>query len=49
VDFNGNQDQATDQEELGRQDNNVISPQASKDDFLPEPPTPDSTPDLTPE
>ena len=32
MDSGGNQDQVTDQEELNPQDNNVIGPQASKDD-----------------
>ena len=45
MDFDGNQDQATVQEELNRQDDDVISPQTSKDDFLPGLPTPDFTPD----
>jgi hypothetical protein len=49
VDSDGNQDQATDQEELGPQDIDVISPQASRDDFLPELPTPELTPEPTPE
>jgi hypothetical protein len=49
VDFDEDQDQATDQKELGSQDDDVISPQASKDDFLPELLTPDLTPEQTPE
>jgi len=49
VDSGGNQDQATDQEELGPQDNDVICPQTLKDDFVPDLPTPDETSDETPE
>ena len=45
MDSDENQDRATDQEELGPQDNDVISPQTSKDDFLPELPTPETTPE----
>ena len=33
VDSGGNQDQATDQEELNPQDDDAIGPQASKDDL----------------
>ena len=39
VDSGGNQDQATDQKELNPQDDNVIGPQASKDNPLPSLPT----------
>jgi hypothetical protein len=48
VDSDKNQDQATDQEELGPQDDDVISPQALKDDFLPELPTQEPTLHKTP-
>jgi hypothetical protein len=41
VDSGGNQDQAIDQEKLNSQDDDVIGPQASKDDPLPNLPTPD--------
>ena len=41
VDSGGNQDQATDREELNHQDDDIMSPQASKDDL--------PTPILTPE
>ena len=40
VDSGGNQDQATDQEELNPQGDDAIGPQASKDDPLPGLPTP---------
>lgn len=39
VDSDGNQDQATNQEELSPQDNDIISLQVLKDDFLPGLPT----------
>jgi hypothetical protein len=45
VDPSGNQDQAIDQEELNPQDNNAIGPQASKDDPLPNLPTPAQSPE----
>ncbi len=45
VDSGGNQDQATDQEELNPQDNDVIGPQASKDDPPPGLPTPAQSPE----
>lgn len=48
MDSGGNQDQAADQEELGPQDDNIISPQTSKDDFLPDLPTQEPTPHKTP-
>ena len=40
VDSGGNQDQATDQKELNPQDDDVIGPQASKDNPPPGLPTP---------
>ena len=40
VESGGNQDQATDQEELNPQDDDVIRPQASKDNPLNGLPTP---------
>ena len=40
VEPSGNQDQATNQEELNPQDDDVIGPQALKDDPLPGLPTP---------
>ena len=49
MDSDGNQDQATNQEELSPQDNDIISLQVLKDDFLPGLPTPDFTPEQTPE
>src|ERR1700679_3390148 len=48
VDSGGNQDQATDQEKPNPQDNNAISPQASKDDPLPNLPTPAQLPEPQP-
>ena len=45
VESGGNQDQATDQEELNPQDNDAIGPQASKDDPLPDLPTPAQSPE----
>ena len=48
VDSSGNQDQATDQEELNPQDDDVIGPQASKDDPPPGLPTPAQSPEPQP-
>ena len=48
VDSGGNQDQATDQEELNPQDNDVIGPQALKDDPPPGLPTPAQSPEPQP-
>ena len=45
VESGGNQDQATDQEELNPQDNDAIGPQASKDGPLPDLPTPAQSPE----
>ena len=45
VEPGGNQDQATDQEELNPQDNDIIGPQASKDDPPPGLPTPAQSPE----
>ena len=45
ADSGGNQDQATDQKELNSQDDDVIGPQASKDDPLPGLPTPAQLPE----
>jgi hypothetical protein len=44
----GNQDQATNQKELNPQDNNIIGPQASKDNPLPGHPTPAQSPEPQP-
>ena len=48
VDSGGNQDQATDQERLNSQDDDVIGPQASKDDPLPNLLTPAQLPEPQP-
>ena len=48
VEPSGNQNQATNQEELNPQDNNAIGPQASKDNPLPGLPTPAQSPEPQP-
>ena len=48
VDFSGNQDQVTDQEELNPQDNDAIGLQALKDDPLPGLSTPAQLPEPQP-